>query len=399
MSIIKTLRNFLKLSLPSMHATRLNALMAAVEAGLSGAPLTITALGRALSGNAFIKHKIKRMDRLLGNSHLGDERKAIYGAMALWLLKSTHLPIILFDWSPLTDDQSQQLLRASLPVGGRSISLYEEIHPRKKLGNPRVQKLFLARLLQFLPQGIIPIAVADSGFRTPFFREVERLGWHWLGRIRNRDYVAFVADKEQWLPAKSLYAKATRKAKLLGEAHWVRNHPLCGELVAYYRKPKGRKHLTLGKTPAKSRYSRKHAKREKEPWLLVISPSLKAFSAVRVVNYYRTRMQIEESFRDTKGMHYGLDLARESRIQSERRANLLLIAALIIFTLWLIGINIKGTETERQIRVNSSQKHSPYSVIFLARIACQYVEFVLPDDYWIIAHERVIGYLSFFEAG
>jgi hypothetical protein len=123
MSIIKTLHNFLKLSLPSIHAARLQALMAAVEAGLSGASLSITALGRALSGPAYIKHKIKRMDRLVGNSSLGNERMALYGVMTQWLLKSNPMPIILFDWSPLTADQSQQLLRATLPVGGRSITL------------------------------------------------------------------------------------------------------------------------------------------------------------------------------------------------------------------------------------------------------------------------------------
>ena len=101
MLVIKTLRNFLKLSLPGIHAKRLKALMAAVEAGLSGTSLSITALGRALSGTAFIKHKIKRMDRLFGNSHLGNERMAIHGVMTHWLLKSMPLPIILFDWSPL----------------------------------------------------------------------------------------------------------------------------------------------------------------------------------------------------------------------------------------------------------------------------------------------------------
>jgi len=250
MSIIKTLHNFLKLSLPGIHARRLQALIAAIEAGLSGASLSITGLGRSLSGPAFIKHKIKRMDRLAENSHLGRERIALYGAMAQWLLKSLPMPVIIFDWSPLTDDQTQQLLRASLPVGGRTITLYEEVHPRKKLGNPLVQKRFLARLQQILPQHIIPIAVADAGFRTPFFREVERLGWHWLGRIRNRDFIAF--DDDNWLPAKSLYVKATRKPKLLGAANWVRSNPLKGELVAYYRMPKGRKHLTLQKQPVKS---------------------------------------------------------------------------------------------------------------------------------------------------
>jgi hypothetical protein len=69
MSIIALLHNLLKEKLPSIHATRLRALMAAVEAGLSGASVSITALGRALSGPVYIKHKIKRLDRLAGNCH------------------------------------------------------------------------------------------------------------------------------------------------------------------------------------------------------------------------------------------------------------------------------------------------------------------------------------------
>ncbi len=399
MSIIKTLHTLIKQSLPNLHLARLNALMAAVEAGLTGASVSITTLGRAVSGSTFIKHKIKRMDRLAGNRHLKSERKALYGVMTQFLLKSLPLPLIIVDWSPLTDDQSQQLLRASLPVGGRSITLYEEVHPVSKLGNCRVQHQFLAHLQELLPQHVTPIIVADSGFRTPFFREVDRLGWHWIGRIRNRDFVAFDDSPDEWFAAKSLYAKATRKAKLLGLANWVRSNPLSGELVTFYRPAKGRKHLTAQKKTAKSKQSRQQAKREKEPWLLVVSPSLKAYSAVRVVNYYRARMQIEEGFRDTKSVHYGLDLARESRIEAERRANLLLIAALIIFALWLVGLSIKGSATERQIRVNSSSKHSPYSVIFLGKIACCYVSFEIPDDYLELAQALLIGYFETLEKG
>ena len=399
MSIIKTLHILIKQSLPSLHLARLNALMAAVEAGLTGASVSITTLGRAVSGPTFIKHKIKRMDRLAGNRHLKSERKALYGVMTQFLLKSLPLPLIIVDWSPLTDDQSQQLLRASLPVGGRSITLYEEVHPVSKLGNCRVQHQFLTHLQELLPQHVIPIIVADSGFRTPFFREVDRLGWHWIGRIRNRDFVAFADSPDEWFAAKLLYAKATRKAKLLGSANWVRSNPLSGELVTFYRPAKGRKHLTTQKKTAKSSQSRQQAKREKEPWLLVVSPSLKAYSAIRVVNYYRARMQIEEGFRDTKSVHYGLDLARESRIKAERRANLLLIAALIIFALWLVGLSIKGSATERQIRVNSSSKHSPYSVIFLGKIACCYVSFEIPDDYLELAQALLIGYFETLEKG
>ena len=130
------------------------------------------------------------MDRLAGNRHLNIERTAVYGAITQWLLQSLPMPQILIDWSPLTADQNQQLLRAALPTGGRSVTLYEEIHPLKKLGNRRVQQQFLTRLQALLPANVTPIIVADSGFRTPFFREVDRLGCHWLGRIRNRDFIA-----------------------------------------------------------------------------------------------------------------------------------------------------------------------------------------------------------------
>ena len=104
MSIIKTLHTLLRQSLPNLHVARLNALMAAVESGLTGASVSITTLGRAISGTTFIKHKIKRLDRLVGNRHLKSERIALYGAMAQFLLKSLPLPLIIIDWSPLTDD-------------------------------------------------------------------------------------------------------------------------------------------------------------------------------------------------------------------------------------------------------------------------------------------------------
>jgi len=81
-------------------------------------------------------------------------------------------------------------------------------------------------------------------------------------------------------------------------------------------------------------------------------------------------MQIEEGFRDTKNTHYDLDLASKNRFDSERRTNLLLIAALVISALWLTGSCLKGTAIERRIKVNSTQDHSLYSVIFLPRIAC-----------------------------
>ena len=61
-------------ALPTIHARRLEALMAAVAALLQGRCLTLTALGRSLPGSAWPRHAIKRIDRLLGNRQLQAER-------------------------------------------------------------------------------------------------------------------------------------------------------------------------------------------------------------------------------------------------------------------------------------------------------------------------------------
>ncbi len=98
-------------------------------------------------------------------------------------------------------------------------------------------------------------------------------------------------------------AKATCKAKLPSSALWGRSHPLPGLLVTFYRPAQGRKQLTVETAGKIYAEPQAQAKREKEPWLLVVSKSLKAYTAVRVVNYYRARMQIEEGFHDRHQEH------------------------------------------------------------------------------------------------
>lgn len=192
MHTIKVLHKLFRQSVPSIHATRLRTLMAAVQAITQGAKASVTSLGRGLAGNVYDKHKIKRMDRLLSNKHLYQEAHAVYSALTQALLKGLSEPIIAIDWSPLCADQSGQLLRAAIPVGGRSLTLYEETHPQSKLGNRKIQQRFLKQLAAMIPNTCRPIIVADSGFKTPFYRYIEdKLKWHWVGRIRGRDFLCW----------------------------------------------------------------------------------------------------------------------------------------------------------------------------------------------------------------
>ena len=364
----------------NIHAARLNTCYLTVQSLVEGAKATVTSLGRGLSGAAYDKHKIKRIDRLLSNQALHHELETFYSALTKILLKDISEPIILIDWSPLCADQSSQLLRAAIPVGGRSLTLYEEIHPRCKLGNRRIQHQFLDQLAELIPSHCRPIVVADSGFRTPFYRYVEKtLQWHWVGRIRSRDFIAFNIASDHWFSAKSLYAKATTKAKYLGRINWVRSNPLTSGLVLIRQSKKKRQDLTYSGTARRSKQTHSHAGREREPWLLVYSTSLMNRTPKQLVALYRSRMQIEEGFRDHKATHYGLGLSQHRNIGEKRRAVLCLLATLAHFVLWCVGTAGKETTKAKQVRVNSSSKRAPYSVIFLARLLIDQKGFRLPD--------------------
>lgn len=364
-----------------IHAARMNVCYLAVQSLIEGAKATVTSLGRGLSGTAYDKHKIKRIDRLLSNQALHQELTTFYSALAGTLLKGLPEPIILIDWSPLCADQSWQLLRAAMPVGGRSLTLYEEVHPRTKLGNRRVQHEFLHQLSILIPAHCRPIVVADSGFRTPFYRYVEKtLGWHWVGRIRSRDFICFDTASDQWFSAKSLYTKATTKAKCFGQIDWVRRNPLTSLLVVIRQPKKRRQDLTYSGATRRSKQSHSHAGREREPWLLVYSISLKGCTPPKLIALYRSRMQIEEGFRDHKAAHYGLGISQHRNIGEKRRAVLCLLATLAHFVLWCIGTAGKTTAQAKQVRVNSSSKRAPYSVVFLARLLIAQKRFRLTDN-------------------
>jgi len=207
--------------LAGIHARRLAGRLEAVAATVCGPRLTLTDIGRRFGGEASLRNKTKRSDRLLGKGHVQGQERTLYGALAAVLLRRLAEPLLVIDWSDLKADQLLHLLRASLPVGGRSLTLYEEVHPQGKLGNRQVQRRFLQRLAQMLPASAEPIIVADSGFKVPFFREVERLGWRWLGRVR--DYIKL---KQRWRSCKRLFEEATTTASCLGSGQWVRSNPL-----------------------------------------------------------------------------------------------------------------------------------------------------------------------------
>ena len=96
---------------------------------------------------------------------------------------------------------------------------------QRNLGNRRVQHRFLQQLEALLAATAEPIIIADSGFKVAFYREVERLGWRWVGRVRGRDFVKL---EQRWRSCKRLFAQATESA--LRRRAGVQRLERCGPL-------------------------------------------------------------------------------------------------------------------------------------------------------------------------
>lgn len=350
-----------------MHVTRWQRLVDLSNAALNGQALALTQLALGSASNTTVRHRVKAVDRFLGNPAFATEHLDIYRTLAARWLKGVSPLLIVVDWSSLSADMAWHWLRASAVVEGRSITLYEEIHPRKHLAAYAVHQRFLDRLACVLPeQTSAPIILTDAGFRAPWFALVKSRGWDWVGRIRNREFVCRVdigqvtaATKKspRWFPAKALYANARTTSEDLGLFDSTRNKPHRCRLVRVKRVPKARKRLyPSGKTHCNSQ-SKKLAAAAREPWLLSCSPGLAHFSAETIVHLYAQRMKIEQGFRDTKNERLGLGLTR-SRSQGQQRLEaLLLIGHVASIAKRLIGEAAKAMQWQLQLVSRKQAKH------------------------------------------
>jgi hypothetical protein len=304
------------------------------------------------------------MDRLLGNGHLNGERFQWYRWLARLVLGGCRHPVILVDWSDLDDQQCLYVLRAAVAVGGRALPIYEEVH--EQVGGASMHRRFLKRLGLILGSGCLPILVTGAGFRVWWYELVEEMGWDYVGRLRNRELLQRPCGGK-WFTNKRLHVRASGRAKALGGMWLSKGRPLWTHFYVYKGKAKGRVKRTRMGARSGSGQSNKHAVREREPWLLVSNLALGTHAAKRVVKVFRTRMQIEESFRDLKSPRHGFALRENPGRRRERIANLLLIAALGVLATWLMGLHGYARDLHRGLQANTERRRRVLSVFFVGR--------------------------------
>jgi hypothetical protein len=364
MHLAKFLHKFVSNALPKVHKTRLNSLVCTVSSLLDQGKLTLTALGRNMGGNALVKHKIKRVDRLLGNTNLIADKFYIYKQLANNILKNLTEAVIIVDWSGCCSQQ-RWILQASIAMSGRSIPIYKEVHPQAVISNTAVEKNFLAKLYEIIPKNVSVTVVTDAGFKTPWFLAVRKLGWHFVGRLRGKICISFCGYI--WHKISYFVDKISNMPVFLGLATIGKtNNIMQANIYAYKGLHKGRK--KQHKKYHKDQYPDKHDKysrMHKDPWILATSHPGDIKLARRIINIYCSRMQIEQNFRDIKNQQYGFGL-RDSKTENIQRLEVLLLIGFIAsIILWLIAIVAEAKNLHYGFQANTKRNGRALSLFSL----------------------------------
>jgi Transposase DDE domain len=366
--------NYLTKSLSWMHTKTRKSLISHVQSLLGGhAQLTLTSVGRHLSGRGKVKHKINRCWRFLSNKKIHADQLALYKSLSASLVEPLNELLIAVDWTGCCGSDIH-MLRASLVYFGRSIPLYQEIHSQKELGTDKVHKQFLAHLKTVLPEGKRVVIITDAGFKTPWFTEISKLGWYFVGRVSGTINYRLLTEKK-WSPLKNLYDLIQRGETCyvgvgkLGQDSKTRIEVL---LTAYWGEKKGRKNPKPQYPQAEKRYAKMH----KEPLIIASNlhqdPSLDAENnqqaiAILARDIYSKRMQIEQNFRDDKSERFGTAW-RYSRTKDKNKISvLILIATIATLILWMIGFAAEKKKLHYHFQANTIRTHRVLSFISLAK--------------------------------
>ncbi|MFI0478989.1 MAG: IS4 family transposase [Candidatus Rhabdochlamydia sp.] len=366
---LKLLEGHIQDLCPYIHSNRLKAVMDVAEALHKSRDLKGSSLGRNMAGSAKTKHKIKKVDRLEGNSKLHSELDDIYSSLSKYILmylKNENAINIVIDLCYLKDNSDIVMLSAEIALKGRTLPIYRKAF---KANEQRGKSQgFLESLKQCLPSDKEVIIIMDAGFSEEWLRNIELLNWKWLIRVRGTKSIK-LSEKSDWQTLENFRKDIATGVKSYNKCILYKTHSVECRIVTSFDNSLKRKRPK--KLPGYYNAGKGgHSASSKEPWILATNMSSE-YESREIVNIYKKRMQIEESFRDLKSHQYGLR-ARYIKSENLKRWGVkLLIASIVQVTLWIIGVVAYHQGFQKEFQPNTTKK-KVFSYFFLGTLMVQH---------------------------
>jgi hypothetical protein len=297
---------------------------------LHAVSLCIHVIGRAAAWarDKDPKHAVKQIDRLLSNANF-----TIWAFARAWIrfvIGPRPEAIIAFDWTDFDADGHSTIVASLVTNHGRATPLLWQTVEKSELEGRRNahEDRLLETLAEYMPEGVRVTILADRGFGDQKrYDHLRELKFDYVIRFREAitvsDQFGNTKPAAEWLPKSG-------RATLLKKPAVTQDFYIIPAVVVV------------------------HDKKMSEAWCLATSRD--DLGAAQIVKLYGRRFTIEESFRDTKDIHFGMGLKATHIKSAERRDRLLLLAALANALLTLLGAAGERCGLDRKLKTNTSKK-------------------------------------------
>lgn len=310
-----------------LHLARVRSMANGVAGVLGATMASVAAIGRAYAGLAGIETKsgIKQVDRLLSN-----EGVALDEVLPLWVkhvVGETKSIVVAMDWTDFDDDDHTTLCVSLMTTHGRATPLAWKTVKKSRLKNKRThfELEMVKRMHDWLPSGTNAEWLADRAFGyQELYELLGSFGWDYT--IRFRENILVRHGEGPSLPASAHVPANGRVCKLVNPE--VTNQQ-CKIPAVVFVKRKGMK----------------------QAWCLAVSRAQGDGS--ESVRTYSRRFTIEETFRDTKDITFGLGLRATHIRDADRRDRLLLLIAIAQTLLTLLGAASEASGLDRTLKANT----------------------------------------------
>ena len=319
-----------------LHAMRVFSLATGVVGVMHAAAASIHAIGLGLSiaTGREARHATKQIDRMLSNSGL--KVWDLFEPWVRFVMADREEAVVVLDWTDFDADAQSTIALHLVTTHGRATPLMWLTVDKAKLEGRRneYEDRLLERLRELVPLSTKLTVLADRGFGDQkLYAGIEDIGFDFI--IRFRECIQVTDEAEETRTA-AAWVPPNGHAKLLRNVRVTANRTKVTAVA-----------VTKGK-------------KMKEAWCLATSRD--DLTASEVVKLYGRRFTIEESFRDTKDLHFGLGLSATHIGKPERRDRLLLLIAMAQALLTLLGAAVEAEGLDRHTKVNTVKRrtHSLY---------------------------------------
>lgn len=299
--MLETVRSWVDHLLVNVLDARKRKTISFVVSGIVESRSVIPAvIGREMPGETADKHKIKRVDRFVGNTAV-DVRGISQALLRNYDFQPGQRVLLSLDWTTIG---KYEALTTSVVTGGRAVPFHWTVIDKKKTRMAVAERWHVEELKSMLPENVHFVCLFDAGFDgVEFINLLQERDLQFV--VRCSTHVCIKPDGEDWI-------------KMLGH-EFERGRTYDWGIVDFTKEHCHRVRVVGVHDPG-----------QKAPWLLLTSLQ---DGARDVITYYGRRFETEETYKDFKDIRHGLHL-KGKRIKSADRLSRLIAVEVIAY--WLM---------------------------------------------------------------